>query len=383
MVQRHCRHFLGSKPCGKNEECNSHCVKYDPISLQLLIIHLGALGAVLRSTSLLLAIKKKYPQSKITWVTDAPAEQLLRGHPWIDQILTSRSEDLLVLRALEFDIGFVIDKSLKAGGVLRSTTVDQVFGFVTDPRAGVVVPATEEAEELWHIGLSDEFKFFKNKKPETQLMAEALVLPYARDEYYLPLTAAEKELRDSRASYWSNGRPILGVNTGCSEILPNKKWTVEYHRELIQAIQKEFFLSIVLLGGPEDEQRNQRIAFGLDVIQSSTAQGLRDGLVSVAACDVILTGDSLGLHMGISQKCWVIGWFGPSCAHEIDFFGRGEAIVSKVSCSPCWKKQCSEKIKCYDQVPISDVLAALARSPMFAGRQLLPLSQPMIDSDKS
>ncbi|HWU44412.1 MAG TPA: hypothetical protein VN132_13270, partial [Bdellovibrio sp.] len=102
MAMIDCRYFSGYKPCSKNEICDSSCAHKDVPHLSLLIIHLGALGAVVRSTSLLKAIKRKYPSSMITWVTDAPAHRLLQGHPAIDRVLTTSSEDLLQLAALEF-----------------------------------------------------------------------------------------------------------------------------------------------------------------------------------------------------------------------------------------------------------------------------------------
>lgn len=362
MEQNHCRFFKGTRPCGLSESCHSGCPQLDPIRTRILIVHLGALGAVIRSTSLLKAIKRKYPQSWITWITDKPAHKLLSGHPLIDQVMNPDPDELLELSAQKFTVAFVIDKSLKAAGILRWTSVDQVFGFVSDPSLGAIVPATQAARELYELGLSNKKKFFENTKPETRLVAEALELGYERDPYDLPLALKEEQLLKIRKlQFRQNKKLVVGLNTGCSDTLPAKKVTVDYHRELIVEIQKKMQVSIVLLGGPEDEIRNQRIAFGLDVIQSPTHLGLRDGLVSVAACDLIFTGDSLGMHMAISQKKWTVAWFGPTCGHEIDFFGRGEAVQTKAGCSPCWKKTCSESIMCYDLVSIDEVLLSLQR----------------------
>lgn len=365
MAMTNCRHFLGTKPCqeqlNRDLSCDSACISYDAVRTQILIVHLGALGAVIRSTSLLLGIKRKFPGSKITWMTDRPGDVLLRGHPLIDQVYVTTVEDLLSLSSQSFDIAFVIDKSLKAAGILKWTRVDQIYGFSSDPVFGGIVPATPAAEELWQIGLSNKLKFYGNKKPETQLLAEAMEISYVRDEYHLPLSTREKKLRDERKLSWGQGKVILGINTGCSGSLPNKKFSVQFHREMLTELRKEFDFSIVLLGGPEDELRHQQIAFGLDVIQSPTLHNLRDGLVSVAACDVIITGDSLGLHMGISQKIWMIPWFGPTCSHEIDLFGRGEALISPAPCGPCWKPQCSQTVMCYDQVSLVSISEALRR----------------------
>lgn len=358
-----CRYFSGYKPCGKNSFCNVSCPHKSIPSTHLLIVHLGAIGAVVRATSILKSMKRKYPGSHITWITDAPSDQLLKHHPLIDRVLTTKNEDILSLSALEFDIAFVVDKSLKAAGVLKHTSVDQVFGFRADSRSGAILPATPAAEELWQLGLDNHRKFFINQKPETQLMVEALELgPFERDEYSLAMTLSEEAEARRRHNEWREDKElVLGINTGCSAVIPYKKLTVEFQREIIQTIQKELNVSVVLLGGPEDTERNAQIAAGLNVISSSTTAGLRDGLVSVGACDMVLTGDSLGMHMAIALKKHVVAWFGPTCAQEIDLYERGEKIQSAAPCAPCWKRLCDKQTLCYDQVSLSEVIGALKR----------------------
>ena len=130
MAEINCRFFSGYKPCPRSHSCDPTCLSRDIAQIRILLIHLGALGAVLRSTALLPAIKRKFPSSHITWVTQAPAQHLLMCHPSIDRVRTLDSSDLLELSALEFDIAFVVDKSLLAAAVLKSTQADFVYGFV-------------------------------------------------------------------------------------------------------------------------------------------------------------------------------------------------------------------------------------------------------------
>lgn len=367
MPETRCLHFSGYKPCshsqGSAANCNSKCPQRQIPTLHVLFVHLGALGAVVRSTSLLSAIRRKYPGAHITWVTDSLSAQLLKGHPRIHRLLTTGHKDLLALKALHFDIALNIDKSIEASGVLAHTTYDILYGFETDISSGAILPANHGAEELWSLGIDDHLKFKVNQKPETQLMVEALELgAFQRDEYDLPLSLTETSLAQERRKLWSRtNQPIVGINTGCSSVIPMKKWTVEYHREVIQRLKAEGLRNIVLLGGPEDTVRNERIAHGLDVFQSSTRNGLRDGLISVDACDLVLTGDSLGLHMAIARKKFVVAWFGPTCSHEIDLYERGVALKSELSCSPCWKRTCQKSVLCYDQVDTNDVFSAITR----------------------
>lgn len=366
MSETSCRHFNGYKPCPKNLVCaRGTCSHYESVQTRVLVIHLEALGAVLRSTSLLKAIRRKYPKAQITWLTKAPAHQLLQNLTDIDRVLTLHPEDLLQLEALQFDVAMVIDKSLVAAGLLKRVSAGQVLGFRANS-AGSIVPANGEAGELWELGLSDHKKFFVNQKSEQQLVHEALALgPYTRDEYQVRFSFMEMSQVAQRRHRWSPAaKEILGINTGCSAMLPAKKMSVEGHRRLIQELLADPRFrghSVVLLGGPEDTERNDAIARGLPVFQSPTTAGLRDGLISVAACDLVFTGDSVGMHMAIALKKWTVAWFGPSCQQEVDLYGRGVKVLTKAACSPCWKRSCEKPLMCYDQVDLCEVRNALVR----------------------
>ncbi len=363
MAMTDCRYFNGYKPCGKSNHCDPRCPQLNVPTSRVLVIHLGALGAVLRSTALLAAIHRKFPGCHLTWLTSRPADQLLQFNPLIDRILTSSGDDLLQLEALEFDIAIVIDKSLTAAGLLKRTRADFVYGFQANLRTGAILPATEAASELWEIGLSDHKKFNLNQKPETQLIHEACELgPWRRDEYLLNLTDREQLEVSTRRKDWSRpGQLVIGINTGCSGVIPYKKLSINKHRELIAKLDEAFDCRVVLLGGKEDEVRNQRIAHGMKCVQSSTGAGLRDGILSVAACDVVISGDSLGMHMAIALKKWTVAWFGPTVASEIDLYGRGEAVLSDAACGPCWKRSCQKNVMCYDLVAVDKLVGGVRR----------------------
>ncbi|NJL25531.1 MAG: glycosyltransferase family 9 protein [Calothrix sp. SM1_5_4] len=367
MAEIHCRHFNGYKPCGKGASCHRRfCNSYESVHHRLLIVHLEALGAVLRSTSILKAVKREFPKSHVTWITRAPAHQLLANLPEIDRILTVTAEDLIKLSVFKFDLAFVIDKSLVAAGLLNTANVAEVRGFRADALSGGIVPANASATELWELGLSDQKKFFENVKSEQRLVHEALDLGvYTRDEYRIVLSGEERALARSRKLAWSpSGQPVIGLNTGCSAILPAKKLSYEGTRDLIRRILADARFKgcpVVLLGGAEDKERNEALARELPVISSPTGLGLRDGLVSVEACDLVFSGDSLGMHMAIGLGKWVVAWFGPTCAQEIDLYDRGRKIMAGVSCSPCWKRVCQKAVMCYDRVDFNEVLDALAQ----------------------
>lgn len=367
-----CRHFTGYKPCGLSESCESHCGHYRPQTGSVLIVHLGALGAVVRSTSLLDGIRLQNPECDLVWVTDAPADKILQGHPLLSEVLPRNFDSWSRLRVRKWQAIYVIDKSLSATSFVEGFQTEKMYGFQHESSGRAIVPVSAAGNELFEIGLSNQKKFYQNQKTEVQLLWEALELgEYHRPEYNLPLNAQEQKLRDVRRSEFSKraDQVVIGLNTGCAATIPFKKWTVAYHREVIRSLLSRGLENIVLLGGPEDTLRNQEIARGLPVICSPTERGLRDGLVSVAACDIVLSGDSLGMHMAISQGAYTIAWFGPTCAHEIELYGRGQHLQTKAVCSPCWKRTCSESRMCYDQIATQEVLDAVEKGIEFCQKQ--------------
>ena len=72
ILKTDCKHFPGNKPCipskTEGKKCDD-CNYYNPVDFKILIIKLDATGDVLRTTSILPALKREYPKSHITWLT--------------------------------------------------------------------------------------------------------------------------------------------------------------------------------------------------------------------------------------------------------------------------------------------------------------------------
>lgn len=381
MALINCRFFNGYKPCGKSSQitknsnneisnCNESCSEKNIINKNILIVHLGALGSVVRSSALLRKIKKQEPNSYVIWLTSEAVLPILQGHPAIDSLLSLNFINILKLQNYIFDDIYVIDKSLEATGVVAQLNAKRIHGYKANPLNGAILPMGAEALEIWEIGISNHKKFFENKKTELQLVFESLGFEYQQEPYWLHLTEEELERATVRKSSWklkNNKKIIVGINTGCSPTIPYKKLSIEKHVELIRAIEENFERSevqLVLLGGAEDTERNAMIKLLSqceNVILSNSTSGLRDGILSVQACDIVISGDSLGMHLAIALNKYTIAWFGPTCDHEIDLFHNGSKIKTYLSCSPCWKRSCAHERMCFDHVNILDFTRALEK----------------------
>jgi ADP-heptose:LPS heptosyltransferase len=361
-----CRDFNGYKPCRPGWVCRD-CAQYRPVGTRVLLINLDAMGTVLRTTSLLPPIRRRYPDAQITWVTEKACLPLLEGNPLLDRAVPYDAGTVDWLCAQRFDVVLSCDKSRSAGSLAMRVTAAAKLGYGIGP-TGVIVPLNPEAAEHYGLGLDDHAKFFVNRKTEQQLLTEALALPYARDEYVLHLSDAERQfVAAARERLGLAGpEPVVGLNTGCSDLFPYKKLPVAQQAEIADRVHAAFpGVRVALLGGREDTERNREIVrlarTGDRIVSTPTGEGLRKGVLYTDLCDLVISGDTLGMHMAIALRKLVVAWFGISCEQEIDLFDRGEKLVAHVSCRPCWKKGCDLEPKCYDRVSTDEVLASVER----------------------
>ncbi len=335
-TRRDCHRFTGYRPCAPGRLC-AGCDLYDPVQGEVLIINLDAMGDVLRTTAQLPALRRAWPRARISWLTRARALPLLEGHPLLDRALPLSLEAVCELQARQFDLLLCVDKGRSACGLARTLRAHTKRGFGLDDH-GVVVPLNPEAEHLYRTGLDDELKFRVNTLSEPAMLAQALRLPWTREAYQLHLAEHERVGPPRR----------VGFNTGASPGWPRKRLDRHLQLRAISLVHQATGQPVLLLGGPEDRERNAWLVrnLGPAVEPTPTDAGLRVGAAHVARCEVVVSADSLGMHLAIALGCHVVAWFGPTCPQEIDLFDRGIKLLAPVDCAPCWDPGCARAPAC-------------------------------------
>lgn len=356
-----CRYFSGYKPCHKKKLC-AGCPDYSARGVRILLINLDAMGDVVRTTALLPALKRKHPESFITWLTLKNAAPILENNPLVDEVLIHGLDAVLELEFRKFEVVLNVDKSKRSSAIALRVDAETRKGFGIDAN-GAIVPLTPEAEYQYLTGLDDDLKFFKNQKNEQEMLAETMGVEFRRDRYILNLSAEEKTFVESRkkALCLDSAEVVVGFNTGCSPLYPYKKLPVKFQAELADAISQIPGVRVILLGGPEDVERNSEISrlCQQPVIETPCDEGLRRGIQYMALADVVVSGDSLGMHLAIGLKKRAAVWFGLTCEQEIDLFDRGVKVLSKIDCRPCWRKSCDKPVKCFETVDRDELLSAI------------------------
>jgi ADP-heptose:LPS heptosyltransferase len=326
---------------------------------RILIVKLAAIGDVLRTTPLLSGLKRKYPESHITWVSSREALPLLQNNPLIDRLLPLEWPSILPLEVESFDLILGLEKEPPGAALTSKIEAREKKGFGLTPQ-GTVFPLNRASEYAFRLGLNDDLKFHRNSKTYPELIFEIAELEYRRDEYLLFLSPEDLSFAQTRALQWGlhSGSIRIGLNTGAGGVFANKAWTVEGYCGLIEALRREMNPRILLLGGPREGERNRRILekVGDRVIDTGCENTLGQFAALINLCDLVVTGDTTALHIAIGLRKKVVGIFGPTCASEIELYGRGEKVITPLSCAPCYRRSCQVTPNCMEGIPVEEVM---------------------------
>lgn len=352
LVHTDCRHYRGCAPCAFHKRdgrlCEG-CADYSPVKTRILVIKLAAIGDVLRTTSILPALVRQYPGAEITWITRANAALLLKENPLIDRVFSIEEDYLEYLLNESFTLGICLDADAQSATIHTLARCERRFGFIADG-SGKVKPANEAAIEWWLMGVNDSRKR-ENRKTYQQIMYEICELPAPVFRPQLFLNGSGKAAAErifGRASLRDAG-PIIGINTGGGGRWQHKKWTREGYIGCINLLKQcHPDAALLLLGGPEEKELNQSI---LAIVADKVVDGgCHNSLVEFAwlinGVDVLLTSDSLAMHIGVALEKPTIVLVGPTSPWELDVFGKGAVLHSGIECLACYLSRCDKPVNC-------------------------------------
>lgn len=347
-----CLHFKGDVPCRPHKELGVHCKNcpsYIRISKKILIIKLGAIGDVIRTTPLISTFRKLYPDCKITWLTHTPA---ILPSGKIDEVLKFDYASALYLRNARFDIAINLDKEKEASALLYEVKAAEKYGYIL--KDNVTQPVNSLAFHKYHTGLFDDVSK-NNKLNYCQEIYALCGLEYSGEPYILD-DHAEKGYR------WENldkSKVVIGLNTGCGDRWTTRLWPESYFGNLAKKLLASGY-EVLLLGGAQEHERNMRIQAASGAKYFGHFE-LPKFINLISKCDLIVTQVTMGMHLtlGLGKKIVLMNnIFNP---HEFDLFGRGEIIMPDKACECFYRGTCKLGESCMKDLSTERVYEAVNR----------------------
>jgi heptosyltransferase II len=267
------------------------------------IIKLDGIGDVLRTTPIL----RRFPDAAVTWVTESPAMPLLQNNPFIQNIIPLAEAQ--ETGGFVFDELYNFDEDLRACRLADAFSARKKKGFTGVN--GNYAPFDADAQYAFTLSKDDALKFGLNKKTYQQIIFEMAGLKWKGEDYVLGYQP-KSEVQYS-----------VGINYLVGRKFPNKAWP---HWQKL-----------------------------LGMLDSACAQtefpSLEEYVDWINSCRIIVTGDTLGMHIALALKKKVVILMGSTSWNEIEVYNRGVILRPSLDCMPCYKKvRCHQSPFCMDLI---------------------------------
>lgn len=336
---------------------------------KILIIRLSSLGDVVLTTPVVKALKQKFPQAQISFLTKSRYLDLLKNDPHVFSLIGLDSRDkhkgisgflklVRQLRTFKFDL--LVD--LHAN--LRSFFIRHLL------EAGIKI----KYHKRWSTRfLLVHFKFLKARPNHTvdsylKTLEKVGVNSFERgprifldqkSEGFVKEFLIEKKIEKDDI--------VVGIHPGAR--WETKRWDEERFTQVCQILNRKPGLKIILFGDQRDQGAIERIRPRAEDegVFKAVNLPLNEFMSLINSCDCFVTNDSGPMHIASALGVPVVAIFGPTHP-KLGFSPIGSAnvvLTANVECSPCslhGEKRCKKKSRyCMDLIEPEMVTEAVER----------------------
>jgi len=316
----------------------------------ILVLKPCCLGDVLMTTPVIAALRRAYPQARITYAVGAWSRSVLVGNPNIDDFVDCgavgsgpyRLADYLALaqdlRRRQFDLAVVLDRSPALGflaflaAIPRRVGLDSGGrGFAHTVRVAVDWQHPKHEADLYldrvrALSLpvvNPRLEFFpavSDRAWAAALLTSCQPVPETR--YPLPATRSFVAIHPGGAA--NPGMTLLA-----------KRWQPEGFAAIADRLVETYGAQIILVGAPSDAEAAEAVRAAMHheplVLVGKTTLGQLAALYE--NCMLMLGNDSGVMHLAVAVGIPVVAVFGPSDARVYGPYGpKGIAVRKDAQC---------------------------------------------------
>jgi heptosyltransferase I len=295
---------------------------------EIAIVMLSALGDAVHTLPVVNALKRKWPEARITWVIQPVPHLLVRGHENVDEFVIFRrrrgaqawrsfADVSRALNGRRFDLLVNLQVYLKAGLITSLAKAAVKLGF-----------DRQRARDLNWLFTTHRIPPRPPGHVQDQYFEflDYLGIDPAPVEWRIRLTDEERAAQ--REFFDALDRPVCGVVVGTSKL--EKNWAPERYARLVEALEADYGMQPVLLGGPAPAERaaaERLLAQTQARVVNALADDVRRLLWLVDGCDLVISPDTGPLHLARALDRPVVGLYGYTNPKRYGPYGRPAQVV--------------------------------------------------------
>lgn len=325
------------------------------------------LGDAVMSLPALEALRNSLPNQHLAALARAGVADIYRLSGLCDEVIALPSpkgkggwKDLaracLALRPRKFETGILFPNSMESALSLRLTGTQRRWGYNRDGRGWLLsrkVSPPQPGETRTH-----EVYYYLELLRRLDLIP---ALPSnAVPRLHLSATSLERGRRVLHEAGISES--VLALSPGAANSRA-KQWLPTSFVEVASRVAAETGFSVAVFGTPQEKDVCDGIARQLQdrgILARSLAgvTTLSDFICAIAVCQLLITNDSGGMHVGYAAGVPTVAIFGPTIEEATGPLGERSRVVREpVECSPCMLKDCPIDHRCMTRVSPERVAA--------------------------
>jgi heptosyltransferase-2 len=297
---------------------------------------------------------------------------LLDHNPLINRLVSIDDSSVVAWRKDDYEWVLSLDDECDSSRLAAELKTHRLSGAYSAPDS--TIRYTEDMTEWFGMGLlrpeSEGGLIRANELKQQNTLSYGTILYKCLN---LPLPVARPQVTvlpgsRERVQDWIAGSPlaafsrIVGINSGAGGRWKYKSWGEEQTAALAAELHRKFGVGVVILGGERERERNQRIkTMAFDSCTVAPADwDIKCFSALIGQCEVVITSDSLALHLAVANSVPAVAFFGPTSAAEIDIFDCGIKVVTDLSCRCCYLSSCDVRPHCMESIEVNHLLNAAA-----------------------
>jgi len=353
---------------------------------KILIIKLGSMGDLILGTPSFRMIRHRFPEAWISVLVDKKWGAMISACPYANEVIPinrkklSRLDYLLKLskklRKEKYDISVDLQNSKWTHLLSALAGIPERYGFRRG-KFGFLVNRHDRSFDLVDSPVRHQFRIL-SKLGILELDEELELWPEPTSNHRIKRMLAERNVDSSSK--------LVGFAIGASPRWGTKRWPLESYKLLGEKLIREQGCSVILIGSEHEAKQSamiigERVERYIDFIGRTSVQDL---VSLIDHLDVLVSGDTASLHIAAAMKTRFVTLFGPTDPKRHVPPGDGSVLVTHhLSCQPCYKGQCSEKVPvaCLKNISVDEVYEAVCKQLKAAhGARMLSSSDAhMID----
>ncbi len=332
---------------------------------KILVVNVNWVGDVIFSTPVFKALRKKYPQARISCLAVPRVKAVLEASPCLDEIIVydergrhwnplGKLRLVLQLRQGHFDIAFLLHRSWTRAVLVFLAGISERVGYDTKKRGCLLTHKAGLLEGDVHrrdhyLNVIESYGVAVEDRA-----CELTVLPQDRSRM-------EETLRHQGVT---REDCLIVVNVGGNWDL--KRWPEKNFGLLMHRLVTELHVKVIIPGAAKDVALAKRIAACSTVnpVVLAGKTDLKQLMALMQRADLVISSDSGPLHMASGVGSMTIGLFGPTRPEITGPQGRGKTRIlqKNMDCNrdPCYRLDCPDNV-CMQAVTVDDVMEAAGK----------------------